>query len=118
MNSFPKVFISYIKTNNNQCPIRVESLKQPEDMVKDYEYILSTSKLLPNYGFPVGLNVVDRFAKIPNWMSKASRNYYAGHLLKQAVKNKDQNTISFAVKILSKKARSWINRPTRRGFKT
>ena len=118
MNSFPKVFISYIKTNNNQCPIRVESLKQPEDMVKDYEYILSTSKLLPNYGFPVGLNVVDRFAKIPNWMSKASRNYYAGHLLKQAVNNKDQNTISFAVKILSKKARSWINRPTRRGFKT
>ena len=78
---------------------------------KDYEYILATARLLPNYGFPVGLNVVDKFAKIPNWMSKASRRYYATHLLKQAVKSKDQNTISLAVKILSKKIRSWRNRP-------
>ena len=30
---------------------------------------------------------------------------------KQAVKSKDQNTISLAVKILSKKVRSWRNRP-------
>ena len=78
---------------------------------KDYEYILATARLLPNYCFPVGLNVVDKFAKIPNWMSKASRRYYATHLLKQAVKSKDQNTISLAVKILSKKVRSWRNRP-------
>ena len=78
---------------------------------KDYEYILATARLLPNYGFPVGLNVVDKFAKIPNWMSKTSRKYYATHLLRQAIKNKDQNTVSLAVKILSKKSRSWKNRP-------
>jgi len=58
--------------------------------------------------------VVDKFAKIPNWMGKASRNYYTTHLLKQAVKNKDQNTISLALKVLSKKSRSWANRPTTR----
>ena len=44
-------------------------------------------------------------------MSKASRKYYATHLLRQAIKNKDKNTISLAVKILAKKARSWRNRP-------
>ena len=59
----------------------------------------------------IGLNVVDKFAKIPNWMSKTSRKYYATHLLRQAIKNKDQNTVSLAVKILSKKSRSWKNRP-------
>ena len=117
MDQFPIVYIGYIKVNDQQSPIRIESLNSPKNLVKDYEYILATSKLLPNYGFPVGLNVVDKFAKIPNWMSRASRNYYATHLLKQAINNKDQNTISLAVKILSKKARSWRNRPRKGAFK-
>ena len=111
MDKFPKVHIGYIKVNDSQAPIRIETLNYPKNLIKDYEYILGTSRLLPNYGFPVGLNVVDKFAKIPNWMSKASRKYYATHLLRQAIKNKDQNTISLAVKILAKKARSWRNRP-------
>ena len=111
MESFPSVYIGYIKTTDHSSPIRIESLKSPTDFQKDFEYILATARLLPNYGFPVGLNIVDKFAKIPNWMSKASRRYYATHLLKQAIKSKDQNTISLAVKILSRKVRSWRNRP-------
>jgi hypothetical protein len=111
MDSFPSVHIGYIKVNDHSAPIRIESLNQSKNLIKDYEYILATARLLPNYGFPVGLNVVDKFAKIPNWMSKASRKYYATHLLKQAIRSKDQNTISLAVKILSKKVRSWRNRP-------
>ena len=99
MDSFPSVYIGYIKINDHSAPIRVESLNPSKNLIKDYEYILATARLLPNYGFPVGLNVVDKFAKIPNWMSKASRKYYATHLLTQAVK------------ILSKKVRSWKNRP-------
>ena len=79
MDRFPKVHIGYIKVNDSQAPIRIESLNYPKNLIKDYEYILGTSRLLPNYGFPVGLNVVDKFAKIPNWMSKASRKYYATH---------------------------------------
>ena len=111
MESFPSVYIGYIKTTDHSSPIRIESLKSSTDFQKDFEYILATARLLPNYGFPVGLNIVDKFAKIPNWMSKASRRYYATHLLKQAIKSKDQNTISLAVKILSRKVRSWRNRP-------
>ena len=111
MDSFPSVHIGYIKINDYSAPIRIESLNLSKNLIKDYEYILATARLLPNYGFPVGLNVVDKFAKIPNWMSKASRKYYATHLLKQAIRSKDQNTISLAVKILSKKVRSWRNRP-------
>ena len=114
MDEFPKVHVGYIKVNDNQSPIRVESLNYPSNLNLDYKYILAASKLLPHYGFPIGLNVVDKFAKIPNWMGKASRNYYTTHLLKQAVKNKDQNTISLALKVLSKKSRSWANRPTTR----
>jgi len=111
MESFPSVYIGYIKTTDHSSPIRIESLNSPTDFQKDFEYILATARLLPNYGFPVGLNIVDKFGEIPNWMSKASRRYYATHLLKQAIKSKDQNTISLAVKILSRKVRSWRNRP-------
>ena len=114
MDEFPKVHVGYIKVNDNQSPIRVESLNYPSNLKLDYKYILAASKLLPHYGFPIGLNVVDKFAKIPNWMGRAKRNYYTTHLLKQAVKNKDQNTISLALKVLSKKSRSWANRPTTR----
>ena len=69
--------------------------------------------LEPSYSFPIGLDVVDKFAKIPNWLSKASRNYHTSYLLKKAIAKRDKNTISLAVKILSKKNRGWSNRPAR-----
>ena len=117
LEMYPKVFIGYIKSNNNHCPIRIETLNKSENLIENYEYILAASRLLPSYGFPAALNIVDRFSKIPIYMSRASRNCYASHLLKRAIESKDQNTISFAVKILSQKARSWINRPVNGGFR-
>ena len=111
VEQYPNVHMGYIKVTDNQAPIRIESLNYPNNIKEDFRYILAVSKLLPNYGYPVGLNVVDKFAKIPNWLSKASRNYYTTYLLKKAIANKDSNTISLAVKILSKKNRAWLNRP-------
>jgi hypothetical protein len=29
------------------------------------------SRLLPGYGFPVGLDVVDKFAHVPEWLTRA-----------------------------------------------
>ena len=40
MNRFPKVHIGYIKVNDSQAPIRIESLNYPKNLIKDYEYIL------------------------------------------------------------------------------
>ena len=44
-------------------------------------------------------------------MSRGSRIGHTSHHLRKAIANKDQNTISVAVKLLSKRARSWPNRP-------
>ena len=76
MNNFPKVFIGYLRTNKNQSPIRIESLNNPKKLHQDYEYILATSKLLPNYGFPAGLDVIDKAARIHSWLGKAAKGYY------------------------------------------
>ena len=46
---YPKVFIGYIKSNNNHCPIESD-LKQSENLIENYEYILAASRLLPSYG--------------------------------------------------------------------
>tara|TARA_Y100001970_G_C14208659_1_gene845589 strand:- start:359 stop:1651 length:1293 start_codon:yes stop_codon:yes gene_type:complete len=117
VEQYPKVFMGYLKATDNQSPIRIETLNYPGNLINDFKYILAVSKLLPNYGYPIGLNVVDRFVKISNWMSKASRNYFTTHLLKKAINNKDKNTVSLALKVLSKKNRAWMNRPNKKGVK-
>ena len=40
MDKFPKVHIGYIKVNDSQAPIRIETLNYPKNLIKDYEYIL------------------------------------------------------------------------------
>ena len=38
-------------------------------MSRSFEY----ANLLPNYAFPIGLDIVDKYAAIPGWMTKAYR---------------------------------------------
>ena len=111
MNNFPKVFIGYLKTNKNQSPIRIESLNNPKKLDKDYEYILATSKLLPNYGFPAGLDVIDKAARIHSWLGKAAKGYYQKYYLNLAIKSKDPTTIISALKSISDGGRKFKNRP-------
>jgi hypothetical protein len=69
---FPKILGSYLKVGDNIEPIRVETFaelgdKQMEESVKRvYRY----SKLLPQYGFPVGLDIADKFAHVPDWLKQ------------------------------------------------
>ena len=110
MNSFPKTFICYLKTNSHQAPIRIESLVKPENLLKDYEYILASSKLLPNYGFPAGLDVVDKAAKIPAWLGRAAKNYYSKYYLDLAIDTDNSKNVNSALKLLQG-GRVWKNRP-------
>ena len=70
---FPEVCGGYIHINETTEPIRMETFKAPGDeQVKEgarraYLY----ARLLPGYGFPVGLEIADKHAHIPNWMTSA-----------------------------------------------
>ncbi len=110
MNSFPKTFIGYLRTNSHQSPIRIESLINSDNLKKDYEYILASSKLLPNYGFPVGLDVVDKAAKIPAWLGRAAKSYYSKYYLDLAIESNNNKNVSSALKMLQG-GRVWRNRP-------
>jgi hypothetical protein len=72
-SGFPGVQGSYVKVSETTEPIRVEvfpdlgSNQMQEAITRVYLY----SKLLPGYGFPVGLDIVDKFAKVPSWLTSA-----------------------------------------------
>jgi len=73
----PRVSYTYLKSVDNTMSIRVEFPKdsdkdgQKDALLKVYEY----SRLLPNYAFPVGLDIADKFAKVPGWLLEAYRKY-------------------------------------------
>ena len=68
------------------------------------------SKLLPNYGFPAGLDVVDKSAKIPSWLGRAAKGYYSKYYLDLAIGTKNNKNVNSALKMLQG-GRVWNNRP-------
>ncbi len=75
--SLPKISYTYLKTNNNVTPLRVEfpsvlsRSQMDRALTKVYEY----ASLLPRYAFPIGLDIADKFAKVPKWLTEAYRKF-------------------------------------------
>jgi hypothetical protein len=77
-------------------------------MAKVYQY----ARLLPNYAFPVGLDVVDKFAKVPKWMVEAYRKYIMfnfGRLAQEDAIN--QKELEHMLLFYHLHQRSFFNRP-------
>ena len=69
---FPSIKGFYLSVSNTNYPIRIEVFNELENQVYEAaSRIFLYSKLLPGYGFPVGLDIADKHAKIPKWMTDA-----------------------------------------------
>ena len=69
----PLIYYSYVKSADDSIPFRVEvpdNLKN-EERIEVLKRVYLFSQLLPNYCFPVGLDVVDKYARVPSWMADA-----------------------------------------------
>lgn len=70
---FPDIEGCYIHISGTTEPIRIEVFKElgsnqiNEAAQRAYLY----SQMLPGYGFPVGLDIADKYAHVPNWLSNA-----------------------------------------------
>jgi hypothetical protein len=70
---FPRVRGCYVHVSETTEPVRVEVFADlGDEQVKEaarrtYLY----SRLLPRYGFPVGLDVADKYAHVPDWLTRA-----------------------------------------------
>ena len=57
-------------------PIKIETLNVLESYDKDIDFTYHSTKLLPEYCFPLGLNIIDKMTKVPSWMRSSMRNEY------------------------------------------
>jgi len=109
---YPHAHVAYMSITSESLPIRIEALNAAAKDARETELIFHMSRLLPGYAFPVGLDIVDKYAKVPNWMSRSVTAAHATALLKKALRSGDPKIISFAKRVLSTKGRDWLFRPT------
>jgi len=79
---FPEVSGSYVHVSETTEPIRVEVFptlgkNQIVDAVRRTHLY---ARLLPGYGFPVGLDIADKYAHVPAWLTDAYSKMIRYHL--------------------------------------
>lgn len=110
---YPKPRVSYIQATEWSSPIRVEMFEKDHARFFDAAtLIMHCALLLPRYAFPVGLDIVDKFARIPDWMSKPVNTHTAVRALKRALDSGDVKLFDALRRMLCGSRREWLLRPT------
>jgi len=113
---YPLPKVTYVGVGHFVQPLRVEFFDPPP---AGYEtcirLVIHACRLMPNYAFPAGLDIVDKFAKVPNWMSRPINSTMAVQLLKNAIDNGNPRIIEAAKRMLCGTKRDWLFRPDFKG---
>jgi hypothetical protein len=112
---FPTVQGCYVHVSPTTEPVRVEVFPDlGESQIMDaarraYLY----SRLLPGYGFPVGLDIVDKYAHVPAWLTDAYGKMIRYHLTASLQRGeiKDAEMRRILVQAVYMTNRDWLFRP-------
>jgi hypothetical protein len=79
---FPPVRGCYVHVNETTEPVRVEVFQDlgEDQILEAARRVYLYSRLLPGYGFPVGLDIADKHAHIPAWLTEAYGKLIRHHL--------------------------------------
>jgi NurA domain len=79
---FPPVRGCYVHVNETTEPVRVEVFEDlgEDQILEAARRVYLYSRLLPGYGFPVGLDIADKHAHIPAWLTDAYGKLIRHHL--------------------------------------
>lgn len=109
---YPKPFLSYVQVSEWSAPIRLEMFeKDLGSFGQAAALVTHCSLLLPRYSFPVGLDIVDKFAKVPNWMTRPIATYTTVQALKRALDSGDTRSFDALRRMLCGSGREWLLRP-------
>lgn len=109
---YPKPLVSFLQVNEWSAPVRIEIFQKDAARFELVAaLVLHCSLLLPRYSFPVGLDIVDKFAKIPNWMSRPVNTYTAVRAMKSALDNGDTGVFDALRRMLCGSRREFLLRP-------
>ena len=79
---FPRVSGYYVHVSETTEPIRVEVFKDlsPSQVDEAARRTYMYARLLPGYGFPMGLDIADKYSHVPNWLADAYGKLIRYHL--------------------------------------
>jgi hypothetical protein len=113
---FPAVNGCYVHVSETTEPVRVEVFSDlGQDQVGEAaKRVYLYSRLLPRYGFPVGLDIVDKYAHVPAWLTNAYSKLLRHHLgvslqIKGEISDEEMRRI--LVQAIYMSHRDWIFRP-------
>jgi hypothetical protein len=112
---FPRVHGCYLKVSETTEPIRIEVFKDlgTEQIEEATRRAYLYARLLPGYGFPVGLDIVDKHAHVPNWLTEAYSKLIRHHLgvSLQRGEISDTEMRKILVQAIYMTHRDWLFRP-------
>ncbi|GAB1157864.1 hypothetical protein YWY31_38890 [Paenibacillus illinoisensis] len=111
INKYPEPLTTYLKASETSYPFRVEMNKDNEESERLLSFIYHMARLLPHYAFPVGLDIVDKFAKVPAWMSKQISKEQSAQILNKALASGRSDVVDLVRLYLSGNSRDWLFRP-------
>ncbi len=111
----PPVSGFYLRVSEGTEPVRVEVFRDlgREQVSEAARRVLLYSRLLPGYGFPVGLDIADKYAQVPGWMTDAYSKMIGYHLgvSLQRGEVSDANLRDVIIRSMYMNRRDWLFRP-------
>jgi hypothetical protein len=105
-------FATVLKPSEAMPPIRIElnaAASSRAHFLARLTY--HTSRLLPRYAFPVGLDIVDKYAKVPDWISRGVSATMAASILRRAMRDGDARAFAQVRHFLAGEPRDFFFRP-------
>jgi len=109
---YPKPLVSYLQATEWNAPVRIELFEKDKEQFSHIAaLVLHCSLLLPRYAFPVGLDIVDKFARIPDWMSRPINTHTAVRAMRAALDKGDDRLFDALRRMLCGSGREFLLRP-------
>jgi len=110
---FPPIKATMLKCSATSFPYRVEMASEPDpsDLQTRMSLLYHMSLLLPNYAFPVGIDIADKYVKIPDWLSKGVSERLTASVLKKILETGDTKTLMQVRRLLALSPRDFFFRP-------
>jgi hypothetical protein len=110
---YPQPAAMLVKSEETNFPFRVElntaGVAQSEFLAR---FLYHTARLLPRYAFPVGLDIADKYAKIPDWLSRGVSAQLSADVLRRAMKTGDARLVTQLRLLLARGPRDFFYRPS------
>lgn len=112
---FPAVTGCYLQVSPKTEPLRIEVFSNlgTEQIVTAAQRAYLYARLLPGYGFPIGLDIADKYAHVPAWLTDAYGKMIRFHLSASLQRGEisDAEMRRILVQAIYTTHRDWLLRP-------